>query len=458
MKKITILVTKVFLTLYVKIDNLIFQVKIKVGEIQEIIDKNSTGLAAKWLLPSLVLLIFSTMTLVIVDYVLQPSTIEYSVNKKYAQRMGMISLDETEMEVESIDSTQIYAEIIIDSLNAQNLREQEIQTIIMEAETQALEAWVIDYIDAYQEANRLIDSAKPLTSKRLPEQRTAPPPARSPAPVAVKTRPPVIGGNSTSKMNVGLSPVVAIPSPPITVTAPKVQAPAQQPTPIATPTKSVEEQRRENEVVIVTTSLGATSVFPDNYFYYGRNNLTGRPKEELTEMFLRVYKSAEGYSTQDLRLGLMYWYYQDFINLVATKTRLPAAVIAAMFRIEGFRANFSETDLLCLNNNPGGIKHRAGMEGRIVHFKDDCYNTDGEIILCQFAGYDTPEDGAENWAKIINADRYDDAKAAARRGEPYAVVFRHFKNGGYWTASGSAPINARAKYARAYDEFIKLRK
>lgn len=459
MKKITILVTKVFLTLYVKIDNLIFQVKIKIGEIQEITDKNSTGLAAKWLLPSLVLLIFSTMTLVIVDYVLQPSTIEYSVNKRYAQRMGMISLNDEETE-STIDSTQIYAEIIIDSLNAQNLRELEMQTIIMiaetdimRAETQALE----DYVDAYMKANALIDSAKPLMYKRLPEQRTAPPPARSPAPVAVKTRPPVIGGNSTSKMNIGVTmPVAAIPSPPIIVTAPKVQAPA--PEPVVVPTKSVEQQRKENEVVIVTTSLTSVSNFPNNYFYYGRNNLTGRPKEELTEMFLRVYKSAEGYSTQDLRLGLMYWYYQDFINLVATKTKLPAAVIAAMFRIEGFRANFSETDLLALNNNPGGIKHRAGMEGRIVHFKDDCYNTDGEIILCQFAGYDTPEDGAENWAKIINADRYDDARAAARRGEPYAVVFRHFKNGGYWTAPGNAPINARAKYASLYDEFFKLRK
>ena len=457
MKRVTIIATKIFLTLYVKINNLIFQVRIKLGEIQEVIDSNSTGLAARWLLPALVLLMFSTMTLVIVDYVLEPSKYEYLVAQKQAQRMGMISLNDEETE-STIDSTQIYAEIIIDSLNAQNLREQEVQTIIMEAETQALEAWVIDYIDAYQEASRLIDSAKPLTSKRLPEQRTAPPPARSPAPVAVKTRPPVIGGNSTSKMNVGLSPVVAIPSPPITVTAPKVQAPAQQPTPIATPTKSVEEQRRENEVVIVTTSLTSVSNFPENYFYYGKNNLKGRSREELEEMFLRVYKSAEGYSTQDLKLGLMYWYYQDFINLVASKTGLPAAVIAAMFRIEAFKADMSETILLYLNNNPGGIKHRKGMAGKIVHYKDDCYNTDGEIVACEFAGYNTPEEGAENWSKIINADRYDDARAAARRGEPYTIVFRHFKNGGYWTAPGSAPINARAKYARAYDEFTKLRR
>lgn len=449
MKKITIIATKVFLTLYVKVDNLIFQVRIKVGEIQQIINSNSTGLATKWLLPSLVLLMFSTMTLVIVDYILEPTEYEYSVNQRQAQRMGIVSMDEDEEETDD-------AQVIIDSMNAQYLREMEVQSIVMEAETQALEAWVINYIDAYQEANRLIDSAKPLVGKRLPEQRTAPPPARAPAPVAVRTKPPVIGGNPTSKMNLGVSmPVAATPVPPIALAAPKVQAPAPEP---VVPTKSVEQQRKENEVVIVTTSLGAASAFPDNYFYYGKNNLAGRDREELIEMFLRVYKSTENYSTQDLRLGLMFWYYQDFISLVATKTRLPEAVIAAMFRIEGFRSNFSETDLLALNNNPGGIKHRPGMEGKIVHYKDDCYNTDGTVALCNFAGYNTPEEGAENWAKIINADRYDNARDAARRGEPYAIIFRHFKNGGYWTAPGNAPINARAKYAALYDEFFKLRR
>lgn len=456
MKKITILYTKYHLVFTIKVNDLIFKVRLLISSIQEWVDNNSsTTLGKKLFLPSIVLLVWSLTMLKVVDWILIPETTE----KQYTHFSVMHNTQDNTQDYEHdeyVDSSAIHAQVIIDSMNAQNLRELEIETVVMNIQTRALEAWVEEYIDSYYKVSSLIDSAKPLTSRELPEQRTAPPPARSPAPVAVRTKPPVIGGNSTSKMNLGVSmPVTATPTVPLAVAAPKVQAPAPEP---VVPTKSVEEQRRENEVVIVTTSLTSVSNFPENYFYYGRNNLTGRDRKELEEMFLRVYKSVGNYSTQDLRLGLMYWYYQDFINLVASKTGLPAAVIAAMFRIEGFRVNFSETDLLALNKNPGGIKHRPGMGGRIVHYRDDCYNMDGSVALCNFAGYNTPEEGAENWAKVINANRYDNARAAARRGEPYTIVFRHFKNGGYWTAPGSAPINARAKYAALYDEFFKLRK
>jgi hypothetical protein len=247
--------------------------------------------------------------------------------------------------------------------------------------------------------------------------------------------------------------VVATPAPPVPVSAPKRQAEAPAPKPVVvdnTPT----------EVVVVTTEMPRSfeSAFPENYFYYGRNNLVGRSRAELYEIYTRVYEEDPSVSISDMKTALLFWYYQDFIELVANEVGVRPAVIAAMFRIEAIRSNGGETDLAAINNNCGGIKHRNGLPGKKVYYKDDCYNEDNEPILCNFAGYTSPEEGAHAWALIISADRYLAAIQADRNKAPYAAVFRHFRNGGYWTAQGSGPINSRAKYALFYDEMLRKRK
>lgn len=448
MKKVTILLTKYYFTLVIRAANFYYKVKLQVAIIEEMIDQRSgeSKVASKLLLPSILMLIFSLTTLSVVDYITEESTVEkeyISLNKARRESKLGFGITLEDVAKEEIDSTEIHAEYIIQQLAEHNLQEQKIQTLIMLAETEATEAEVESYIRLYS----LIDSSEKLisASRLRAEARAAPPPATSPAP---RSAPVVIGENRVQ------APVVANPAPPVTVTPPRRQAPPPAKPAVVTPTQ-------EETVVVTTTEMSRSSstVFPDNYFYYGRNNLVGRTRDELYEIYTRVYKENPNISTSHIKTALLFWYYQNFIELVANHAGLRPAVIAAMFRIEAIRHNGGETDLAAINNNCGGIKYRKGVGGRKVRYKDDCgYTENGEPILCNFAGYPDPAKGGYEWGQVLKAPRYEDAIAADRSGSPYAVVFRHFKNGGYWTAPGSGPINSRAEYARLYEFFLSQRK
>jgi hypothetical protein len=447
MKKITIIFTKLYFNITIKVANFYYKIRLNVGIMQQIIDEQSgkSSVASQYLLPSILLLVMCLTTLSVVDYVTEETSVEKQyLSLKEAQKaseklgFGITAQDKTG---EYIDSSEIHAERIIQELAEQNLREQEIQSVIMYAESGATE----DELRAYIRVHTLIDSSEKLIAamKLRAETRAAPPPATSPAP---RSAPVVIGKDRVQ------AAVVATPAPPVTVTPPKRQAPTPPKPAVVTPTPT--------EVVVVTTEMPKNfeSAFPDHYFYYGRNNLVGRSRAELYEIYTRVYKEDPSVSISDMKTALLFWYYQNFIELVANEVGVRPAVIAAMFRIEAIRPNGGETDLAAINNNCGGIKHRNGLPGKKVYYKDDCYNEDNEPILCNFAGYNSPEEGARAWALIISAARYRPAIEADKNKAPYATVFRYFKNGGYWTAQGSGPVNSRAKYARLYEYFLSQRK
>lgn len=448
MKKITITIFRMYIIMKIKLNTLIYTIKVKFAEICEMIDQNSgqSKIASRFLLPALVTLFYSVTMLHMVDYIMEETPTERAyLSMKEAQSaseklgFGITAQDKTG---EYIDSSEIHAERIIQELAEQNLREQEIQSVIMYAESGATE----DELRAYIRAHTLIDSSEKLiAAMRLrAETRAAPPPATRPAP---RSAPVMIRGNKVQ------APVVASPTPPVVTAAPKVQAAA----PPSKPVTSSQVTSSPNEVVVVVTEMESNQTrFPAHYFYWAENNLYRRERAEIEEMFFKVFRDDDNMSLSHMKTCLLFWYHQEFIEYVAREAGYRPAVVAAMFYIEAF-SRHKGSDLLTEANNPGGIKKRPGIGDDTVHYRDDCYDAKGKEQTCRFASFKTVERGGKWWASVLDAPRYDPAQEADRRGESYYNVFQGFKQGGYWTATGSGPINSRAEYARLYERSLELR-
>lgn len=180
----------------------------------------------------------------------------------------------------------------------------------------------------------------------------------------------------------------------------------------------------------------------------------GQAIKSLTATQLRTYlvdrnfQHLDGKTLLEMRRIWLAYAYDQFYWDVHEKTGLPVSVIYAYFIMEA-TYNGVESSLMVKYKNPGGIKYKG--IGKKTKAYDDCYDSKGHKIKCDFAVFETYTDMVDGWADIFNMNRYRKCKSESTAPDICECLYRsgyHTGNNwrnragiskGYWEVRKSFP-------------------
>jgi len=168
--------------------------------------------------------------------------------------------------------------------------------------------------------------------------------------------------------------------------------------------------------------------------------------EELRDYLSeRKFQKLEGKTLLELRRIWLAYAYDQFYWDIHDKTGLPVSVIYAYFIMEA-TYNGVESSLMVKYKNPGGIKYKG--IGRKAKAYDDCYDSKGRKVKCDFAVFETYTDMVSGWSSIFNLPRYSSCKSEKTAPDICECLYRS----GYHTGNNWAN---RAGISRGYWEVRK---
>lgn len=132
-------------------------------------------------------------------------------------------------------------------------------------------------------------------------------------------------------------------------------------------------------------------------------------KVELSEkMKNEGFVNIDGYDLYMLRRIWLAYKYDQFFWDVHEETGFPVSVLYSYFIIEA-TVKGVESNLMRNYMNPGGVKYRG--DGKKAKAYDDCFNSKGKPVPCDFSVYETYEDMVTGWSKVFNNKRYQKCKS-----------------------------------------------
>lgn len=164
-------------------------------------------------------------------------------------------------------------------------------------------------------------------------------------------------------------------------------------------------------------------------------------REELIEKMEDVgLVRLEERSTPILRRIWLAYKYDQFFWDVHKATGLPVSIIYSYFIIEATVGGV-ESKLMQKYMNPGGVKFRGN--GRKAKAYDDCYNSKGKPVPCDFSVFDTYEQMVDGWSSVFLKPRYAKCKTYDNASDICKCLYRS----GYHTANN---WRNRAEISRGY--------
>ncbi len=179
--------------------------------------------------------------------------------------------------------------------------------------------------------------------------------------------------------------------------------------------------------------------------------IKGLTREQLIHTMLRAgFKKLDRWDEPMLRRVWLAYNYDQFFWDMHEKTGFPISIIYSYFIIEA-TINGQESKLMREHMNPGGVKYVKGA-GKTKAL-DDCYNSKGKPIPCDFSSYNSYEDMINGWARVFNQKRYARCKSFDNAPDICKCLYKsgyHTANNwkdradisrGYWSVRSSFPRN-----------------
>lgn len=169
-------------------------------------------------------------------------------------------------------------------------------------------------------------------------------------------------------------------------------------------------------------------------------------REELIEKMEDAgLVNLENRTTPILRRIWLAYKYDQFFWDVHKNTGLPVSIIYSYFIIEATVGGV-ESKLMRNYMNPGGVKFRGG--GKRAKAYDDCYNSKGKPVPCDFSVFETYEQMVDGWSSVFLKPRYAKCKTYDNAGDICKCLYRS----GYHTANN---WKNRANISRGYWDIRK---
>lgn len=170
-------------------------------------------------------------------------------------------------------------------------------------------------------------------------------------------------------------------------------------------------------------------------------------ENELRTLMVEDYgfKNLHQKNLYELRRIWLAYMYDKFFWDVHDITGFPVSVVYAYFIMEATSKGI-ESDLMANYMNPGGVKYHG--KGKKAKAFDDCYDSKGNKIKCDFAVYSTYEDMVKGWSSILNAKRYVKCKSESTASNICRCLFKS----GYHTGNNWAN---RADLSKGYWQIRK---
>lgn len=122
------------------------------------------------------------------------------------------------------------------------------------------------------------------------------------------------------------------------------------------------------------------------------------------QMEIEGFRNLSGYDRNHLRRIYAAYHYDMLLWDTRAQTGLSLGFLFAYFIIESTRQGV-ETDLFAVHLNPGAVKFRGSY--RAVQFNDDCTDSSGKSIPCDFVATDNYADMITMWSNVFLHSRYD---------------------------------------------------
>lgn len=137
--------------------------------------------------------------------------------------------------------------------------------------------------------------------------------------------------------------------------------------------------------------------------------IKGLTREQLIHTMLRAgFKDLDKWETGILKRIWLAYNYDQFFWDMHELTGFPVSIIYSYFIIEATIGG-AESKLMREHMNPGGVKYHGRSKKTKAY--DDCYNSKGKPIPCDFSSFDTYEEMVEGWSRVFNQKRYSRCKS-----------------------------------------------